>query len=105
MRSPCRRREKIGALANAKRWLWLLRSGLFAERSDFSRIGLSDRRPIGGTKGFGARLPASNSQHHGCPIGATDMNDDRNSVLEARWLLAVPASMLLTVLIAGLLLG
>ena len=33
------------------------------------------------------------------------MNDDRNSILEARWLLAVPASMLLTVLIAGLLLG
>jgi hypothetical protein len=33
------------------------------------------------------------------------MNDDRNSVLEARWLLAVPASVLLTVLIAGLLLG
>jgi hypothetical protein len=33
------------------------------------------------------------------------MNDDRNSVLEARWLLAVPASMLLTVLIAGFLLG
>ncbi|BCM18800.1 hypothetical protein MJ8_25720 [Mesorhizobium sp. J8] len=33
------------------------------------------------------------------------MNDDRNSVLEARWLLAVPVSMLLTVLIAGLLLG
>jgi len=29
----------------------------------------------------------------------------RNSVLEARWLLAVPASMLLTVLIAGLLLS
>lgn len=33
------------------------------------------------------------------------MNDDRNSVLEARWLLAVPASVLLTVLIAGMLLG
>jgi hypothetical protein len=33
------------------------------------------------------------------------MNDQRNSVLEARWLLAVPASMMLTVLIAGLLLG
>lgn len=33
------------------------------------------------------------------------MNDDRNSVLEARWLLAVPASVLLSVLIAGLLLG
>lgn len=33
------------------------------------------------------------------------MDDHRNSVLEARWLLAVPASMLLTVLIAGLLLG
>jgi hypothetical protein len=33
------------------------------------------------------------------------MDNHRNSVLEARWLLAVPASMLLTVLIAGLLLG
>lgn len=33
------------------------------------------------------------------------MDDYRNSVLEARWLLAVPASMLLTVLIAGLVLG
>jgi hypothetical protein len=31
--------------------------------------------------------------------------DNRNSVLEARWLLAVPVSMLITVLIAGLLLG
>lgn len=39
------------------------------------------------------------------PTGAKDMDNDRNSVLEARWLLAVPASMLLTVLIAGLLLG
>lgn len=37
--------------------------------------------------------------------GAIDMDGNRNSVLEARWLLAVPASVLLTVLIAGLLLG
>lgn len=33
------------------------------------------------------------------------MDGNRNSVLEARWLLAVPASVLLTVLIAGMLLG
>jgi hypothetical protein len=33
------------------------------------------------------------------------MDHHRNSILEARWLLAVPVSMLLTVLIAGLLLG
>gem|GEM_PF-3312985 len=33
------------------------------------------------------------------------MDDHHNSVLEARWLLAVPASLLLTVLVAGLLLG
>lgn len=31
--------------------------------------------------------------------------DHRNSVLEARWLLAVPVSMLITVLVAGLMLG
>ena len=35
----------------------------------------------------------------------TDMDDHGNSILEARWLLAVPVSMLLTVLIAGLLLS
>jgi len=34
-----------------------------------------------------------------------NMDDHHNSVLEARWLLAVPASLLLTVLVAGLLLG
>jgi len=33
------------------------------------------------------------------------MHDYRNSVLEAQWLLAVPVSMLLIVLIAGLLLS
>jgi len=33
------------------------------------------------------------------------MDDRGNSILEARWLLAVPVSMLLTVLIAGLLLS
>lgn len=33
------------------------------------------------------------------------MDDPRNSVLEARWLLAVPASMILTVLLAGFLLA
>lgn len=33
------------------------------------------------------------------------MKDYRNSVLEARWLLAVPASLLLTVLLAGFLLS
>lgn len=33
------------------------------------------------------------------------MEDPTNSVLEARWLLAVPASMVLTVLIAGFLLS
>lgn len=33
------------------------------------------------------------------------MQDHRNSVLEARWLLAVPASLALTVLLAGLLLS
>jgi hypothetical protein len=33
------------------------------------------------------------------------MDDNRNSVLEARWLLAVPVSVLLTVLVAGMLLG
>lgn len=33
------------------------------------------------------------------------MEDYRNSVLEARWLLAVPASLLLTVLLAGFLLS
>ncbi|MET3522926.1 hypothetical protein ABID25_004786 [Mesorhizobium abyssinicae] len=32
------------------------------------------------------------------------MDDRDNSVLEARWLLAVPASLVLTVLIAGFLL-
>lgn len=33
------------------------------------------------------------------------MEDYRNSVLEARWLLAVPVSLLLTVLLAGFLLS
>lgn len=33
------------------------------------------------------------------------MDDRDNSVLEARWLLAVPASLVLTVLIAGILLA
>jgi hypothetical protein len=33
------------------------------------------------------------------------MDDPRNSIVEARWLLALPASMVLTVLIAGLLLS
>lgn len=32
------------------------------------------------------------------------IDDWNNSVLEARWLLAVPASLVLTVLLAGLLL-
>lgn len=67
--------------------------------------GFSDRRPIGGTKGVRRSFAGIESAASRLPTGATDMNDDRNSVLEARWLLAVPASVLLTVLIAGLLLG
>lgn len=67
--------------------------------------GFSDRRPIGGTKGVRRSFAGIESAASRLPTGATGMNDDRNSVLEARWLLAVPASVLLTVLIAGLLLG
>jgi len=33
-----------------------------------------------------------------------EMDDRNRSILEARWLLAVPASLVLTVLLAGLLL-
>jgi hypothetical protein len=39
------------------------------------------------------------------PLEKIDMDHHRNTVLEARWLLAVPVSLLVTVLIAGLLLG
>jgi hypothetical protein len=59
-----------------------------------------DRRNEGFRRSFAGIESAASAA-----TGETDMNDDRNSVLEARWLLAVPASMLLTVLIAGLLLG
>ncbi|ESY94405.1 hypothetical protein X738_24845 [Mesorhizobium sp. LNHC209A00] len=33
------------------------------------------------------------------------MDDPHNSILEARWLLAVPLSLILTVLVAGLVLA
>ena len=33
------------------------------------------------------------------------MDDQQNSILEARWLLAVPLSLVLTVLVAGLVLA
>jgi hypothetical protein len=96
--------EKIGALANAERRFWLPRLALFAALSDFSPTSSrtvarsAERRPS-------VVVCRDRIRRTKLPTGATGMDDDHNSVLEARWLLAVPASMLLTVLIAGLLLG
>jgi hypothetical protein len=94
---------KICALDNAKPGLWLRRSAVSGRPYDFSPI-----RPQTVARATERRLPLAVCQLDIAtpnPLEKIDMDHHRNSVLEARWLLAVPVSLLFTVLIAGLLLG